>query len=75
MSQVCSVCKEEENYNRNKDVYYICGSCIQQILLTEQEFLHQNFDEAIEDGDLECAWAVRMFLRNRPEPVQLPKKR
>ena len=64
--ETCSVCNEVANYPRGKNVLYICGSCVQNLLGVPAEDRIEAYIEAEKDGDERYLWALGVFIYPRP---------
>ena len=67
--ETCSVCDEKEKFCKTPNSFYICGSCVQVLLITDQQTLLNSFYEAEKEGDRRYMWAMRAFILKPPSNV------
>ena len=74
MSNNCVVCHEVEEYPRAPGTIYICGSCVQQLLLTDQMEILEAYNEAEKEEDVEYMWAMRCFIHKPSSKIRMVRR-
>lgn len=63
-THVCLLCnKPDRGYIPSPDTDFICGSCVQLLLITDKDELQAAHAVALEKGCLGNAKAIEIFLR------------
>jgi hypothetical protein len=76
--KTCLLCNHQEPglTRSSPDVWYICGSCIQEIVRTPKEDLAERYRGAVQPGDHRLAYALSSFIPKKIRelyPYKRPK--
>jgi hypothetical protein len=67
----CVLCKEKDkSFTPGADKDFICGSCVQKLLMVDQDDLRNAYKIAIKMNLKDKAWAIKTFLKDGGEDEQ-----
>ena len=72
-ADLCLCCNQEENYNRNSDTEYVCGSCVQLLFNADQDELKRAHELALAKSRADKVRAIESFIL--PEETENEQQR